>query len=673
MTLATACTPRVVIIGNGSLGPYSLVDSSSVAIRFVSTSHIKLTRYASATDDNNDGTVLVLNTDFSVAGTQDARTFTLIGSQAVLTSSQRIVAERVQSYTQDLDLTTGGAFNASSVESRFDKLAEFQQELKARLDRTVPLQFSDATANVGFPSPPTSATQFLARNTAGEIVYATAADLSADVALGTDWETILGLPAAGILDNLSGVRYVATYAALTALTTASGLSDNSIYCTYARTTEEDGGFGFWRYDSASITTENSGTILAVDGGGAGRFFRLYQGPVYAKWFGATMNTAIAAAITAGFDHILIDSDFTLTTKITLGGETILEGIGQRRPIITKGASVDMFDMSANDCGLRFLNLQGAGGTYTGRGVIVGGGTDQFIEDCYLLDHNGYALEFTAVDAGQRFRASCSLFRRTTTTNAAIGLPDSVSETAGNRYFDQCGGLGGTLMAFRQGINTILTGCNFTNLDFSGSSGISLRAIINGCRGALLSGTLTINGGDVSIEGGMWAGDIVLDTGTQRCRIHPGGLLTGTTITDNSTATGNNVNEIWDGYYTITPVWKADSVDPAIVNGTLTGRIYRSGRKLKVEIQITCGSSTTYGTGAWYFTLPSPFSTWVAKATASGPVRILDNGSQYYNGTAVITAGSGRIYLFDTQGVSATVPMTWTNPDTMVLTVEFEIA
>lgn len=298
MTLATACTPRVVIIGNGTLGPYSLVDASSVAIRFVSTSHVKLTRYASSTDDNNDGSLLVLNTDYTVGGTQDARTFTLIGSQAVLTSSQRIVAERVQSYTQDLDLTTGGAFNASSVESRFDKLAEFQQELKARLDRVPALQFADATANVAFPSPPTSTTKFLARNTAGEITYATAADLNVDVTLGADWETILGLPAAGILDNLNGVRFVATYAALTALTTASGLSDNSIYCTYGRTAEEDGGFGFWRYDAASTATADSGTVLAIDGGGAGRFFRLYDGAIHAAWFGVWSGATAAANSTA---------------------------------------------------------------------------------------------------------------------------------------------------------------------------------------------------------------------------------------------------------------------------------------------------------------------------------------------------------------------------------------
>jgi hypothetical protein len=301
MTLATACTPRVPIIGNGTRGPYSVVDANSVAIRLVSTSHLKLTRYDASTDDNDDGTVLVENTDYTVGGTQDARTFTLAAVQAVLTSSQRILAERVQAYTQDLDLTTGGGFNAEAVESRIDKIAEFQQELKARLDRVPQLQYADATANVAFPSPPTSATKILARTTAGAIAHVDLADLGADLALGSGWSsplatalgsgwsTLFALPSAGVLDNFLGIRFVATYAALTALTTATGLSDNSVYCTYGRTGEEDGAFGFWRYDSGSSATANGGTILALDGGGAGRFFRLYNKVLHPRWFGCAAD------------------------------------------------------------------------------------------------------------------------------------------------------------------------------------------------------------------------------------------------------------------------------------------------------------------------------------------------------------------------------------------------
>jgi parallel beta-helix repeat protein len=338
MTIETQ-TPRVVIIGNGTRGPYSLVDSSGQAIRFMSTSHIRLTRYSASTDDNNDGSLLVLNTDYTVSGTQDARTFTLASGQAVLTSSQRILAERVQTYTQDLDLTTGGAFSATAVEARLDKIAEFQQELKARLDRTIPLQYTDSTANVALPSPPTSATVALGRNTSGAIVHLTPADFSTSVVLGTGWVTALTQNVDEVMDDAMGVRVCATYAAMTALLGDSALADNAIYYTYARATEEDGGAGFWRYDSGSSTSANGGTILAIDGGGAGRFFRLHDGVIDPRWYGVVVGgsdstTEMQACITASYGSKIKLPPGTITcTNLTITGELEIEGAGYTRSIL----------------------------------------------------------------------------------------------------------------------------------------------------------------------------------------------------------------------------------------------------------------------------------------------------------------------------------------------------
>lgn len=100
------------------------------------------------------------------------------------------------------------------------------------------------------------------------------------------------------LAGFSAVRYVATYAALTALTSTTGLNNGAVYCTRARTTADDGGAGLWRYDSGSSATANSGTVLAIDGGGAGRFFRLYEGPIEAAWFGVWSGATAAANSTA---------------------------------------------------------------------------------------------------------------------------------------------------------------------------------------------------------------------------------------------------------------------------------------------------------------------------------------------------------------------------------------
>ncbi len=189
MTLSTQ-TPRVVITGNGTRGPFSLVDENSQVIRLTSTSHLRLTRYDTASDDNDDGTVLLLNTDYTVGGTQDARTFTLDASQDVLSSTQRIVAERVQSYSQDLSLTTGGAFNASAVQSRFDKVEEKLQEIKAQLDRKVGIQFADTTANKALPAPPAVRPNYFYQNADGSIGQSEIPDLD-------DLNTVLAQVQAG--------------------------------------------------------------------------------------------------------------------------------------------------------------------------------------------------------------------------------------------------------------------------------------------------------------------------------------------------------------------------------------------------------------------------------------------------------------------------------------------
>ena len=96
-----------------------------------------------------------------------------------------------------------------------------------------------------------------------------------------------------------GVEYVENYAALTALTDETGLSDGAVYCTLGRTVAGDGGDGLWRYDAASSASANGGTILAIDGGGAGRFMHMVVADSYsAAWFGATGAT-LATSVATG--------------------------------------------------------------------------------------------------------------------------------------------------------------------------------------------------------------------------------------------------------------------------------------------------------------------------------------------------------------------------------------
>lgn len=254
-------------------------------------------------------------------------------------------------------------------------------------------------------------------------------------------------------------RFVATYAALTALTTATGLIDNGTYCTYARTTEEDGGFGFWRYDSASTATANSGTILAINGGGAGRFFRLFDpaGPANPQWFGfkfgggnadATANTtALQAALNAYF-WVHASEGTAYINKITHTRSNRLTGAGQSATVLVRADSLndnllfasarnDMIyedftiDMNrANNTGsgshggirleggcsrwrVRRVKITGARGTFSGSPVgagftSIGGGSNGQFDNCWFNDcYDGYVLSAhtDARDDGSRLTAN----------------------------------------------------------------------------------------------------------------------------------------------------------------------------------------------------------------------------------------------------------------------------
>jgi hypothetical protein len=245
-----------------------------------------------------------------------------------------------------------------------------------------------------------------------------------------------------LVTDFAFVHAVATYAALTALS-GGNLSDNKTYLTYGRTAEEDGGFGFWRYDSGSSATANGGTILAIDGGGAGRFFRLFDpaAPVNAQWFGfkvgggnadATANTtALQAALDANY-WVQLPAGTAYINKITHTRSNRLTGLGMTETILVRANSLndnaflanaiddlvyEDFTLDSNRANntssgshggirlnggcsrwrLRRVKVTGSQGTFSGSPVgsgfaSVGGGSRGILDQCWFDDcYDGYTL------------------------------------------------------------------------------------------------------------------------------------------------------------------------------------------------------------------------------------------------------------------------------------------
>ena len=154
----------------------------------------------------------------------------------------------------------------------------------------------------------------------------------------------------------------------------------------------------------------------------------------------------------------------------------------------------------------------------------------------------------------------------------------------------------------------------------------------------------------------------------------------TGLTMNSSLTLGNVDitSPWSAY---TPTWTTDGgTQPALNNGTLTGFFKLIGKICFVRVKLNPGSTTTFGSGAFQFSLP------FSAASPDGiqfPCSILNNGFAWYqatvNGTysgdvnksAIIALSSGGVN--SSEAVTATHPITFGVSDSLQFNGTYEIA
>lgn len=121
-----------------------------------------------------------------------------------------------------------------------------------------------------------------------------------------------------------------------------------------------------------------------------------------------------------------------------------------------------------------------------------------------------------------------------------------------------------------------------------------------------------------------------------------------------------------GFKIYTSTWTAAVGTPAIGDGTLTGRYSVVGRSVTVSLILTVGSTTTFGTGAWQFTLPM-----AAEDQNTGQVgnaMITDAGTGLFRYTPIMIDFT-HIALHAGDGTNnyagSALPMTWAAGDYFV--------
>lgn len=127
--------------------------------------------------------------------------------------------------------------------------------------------------------------------------------------------------------------------------------------------------------------------------------------------------------------------------------------------------------------------------------------------------------------------------------------------------------------------------------------------------------------------------------------------------------------------TYTPAWTADTTDPTLGNGTLLGSYVLHGGLCTANVQLTIGSTTTFGTGRWRFSLPVAAAPAAEMAPALGAALVFDAGTNWRAGISkVVAAGAYMDATIDSTAtpVDATTPMVWAAGDVLYLSVTYPI-
>jgi hypothetical protein len=132
-----------------------------------------------------------------------------------------------------------------------------------------------------------------------------------------------------------------------------------------------------------------------------------------------------------------------------------------------------------------------------------------------------------------------------------------------------------------------------------------------------------------------------------------------------------IDEQWIPY---SFTWTSTGTAPVIGNGTITGKVLRHGKVGFVSLNFAPGSSTTFGTGSFRFSLP-----WAGKTDqmvvliGSGYAFDTSAGTTFAAQTPIFITASTFV-LTTTAGAQwgQTVPMTWATNDYGVASFAYEL-
>ncbi len=136
------------------------------------------------------------------------------------------------------------------------------------------------------------------------------------------------------------------------------------------------------------------------------------------------------------------------------------------------------------------------------------------------------------------------------------------------------------------------------------------------------------------------------------------------------ATLNTIGAAWETY---TPAWTSTGTAPVIGNGSISGAWARINKTAFVNIFVVMGSTTTYGTGNYRFSVPSGV-TVNGNHTNTGTALMYDASAGYPASLGICTRVSASTIDISPTGsnsVTNLLPFTWGNADQIRLMLIYQ--
>lgn len=135
------------------------------------------------------------------------------------------------------------------------------------------------------------------------------------------------------------------------------------------------------------------------------------------------------------------------------------------------------------------------------------------------------------------------------------------------------------------------------------------------------------------------------------------------------------NAHYSEWQSFTPSWTSQSnPQPSLGDGTLVGRYRKIGKSVLIWIELSAGSTTTFGTGQWRFSVPVTGANYAFMGT--GLAYDYSGNAIYVLSSQYMLTANNFVVAFPNQGtanggVKSDAPFAWASSDSFRLQLEYE--